>query len=165
MAYNKIIRKYITSMISMISIIGIGILFGSNYDIYCPSYKSNDIDYIKTKDEYEYVLITNTKDEYVLITNTYDEYVLITNTDNEYVLITNTDDEYLQMNNIIEKVGGLDKDPYKRKISPCVVKNFCRIARNKSIDLDNITEEQFDIIYRTYTEYLVDKYDKSDKNN
>lgn len=130
MVGNKIIKKSITSIITIISIIsyiGIGIIFGSNYDIFSSSYKIDDI---KIKDE------------------------------GEYILITNMDDEYHKMYDIIEKASELDKDPYGRKISPCVVKKFCQIARNKSIDLNNITEEEFDIIYRTYIEYLIEKYDK-----
>lgn len=139
MVDNKIIGKSITSIttivsivsiVSIISIVGIGILFGSNYDIFSSSYKSNDIVDIKIKNK------------------------------DKYILITNSDDEYRQMYNIIEKASGLDKDPYGRKISPRVVKKFCHIARNKSIDLNNITEEEFDIIYRTYSEYLIEKYEK-----
>lgn len=154
MVDNKIIRKSITSItsiVSIISIIGIGILFGSNYDIYSSCYKSNDNEHIKIKDEGEYILITNTDDEHIKIKD-----------EGEYILIANTDDEYHQMNNIIEKAGGLDNDLYGRKISPHVVKKFCHIAKNKSIDLNNITEEQFDTIYRTYTEYLILKYDKKE---
>jgi hypothetical protein len=65
------------------------------------------------------------------------------------------------MNNMIEQVVRLDKDPYGRKISSRLIKKFCNIAKNKSIDLNNITNEEFDIIYRTYTEYLIDKYYKN----
>lgn len=83
----------------------------------------------------------------------------------EYVLITNDTDEHLQIYNTIEKASWLDKDFYGRKISSHVVKKFCRIAKNKSIDLNNITDKEFDIIHITYTEHLIDKYDKYDKNN
>jgi hypothetical protein len=127
MVGNKIIRKSITSITTIISIIGIGIIFGSNCYIFSSGYKIDDI---KIKDECEYILITN------------------------------CDDEYCQMYNIIEKASGLDKDPYGRKISPHVVKKFCHIARNRAIDLNNMTEKQFDTIYRTYTEYLIEKYKK-----
>lgn len=130
MVDNKIIRKSITSITTIISIISI-IGIGIIFGSNYDIFSSgHKIEDIKTKDE------------------------------GEYILITNTDDEYLKMYNIIEKASGLDKDPYGRKISPRVVKKFCRIAKNKSINLDNITEEQFDTIYRTYTEYLIDKYEK-----
>lgn len=130
MVDNKIIRKSITSITTIISIISI-IGIGIIFGSDYDIFSSrHKIEDIKTKDE------------------------------GEYILITNIDDEYLKMYNIIEKASELDKDPYGRKISPRVVKKFCRIAKNKSINLDNITEEQFDTIYRTYTEYLIDKYEK-----
>lgn len=130
MVGNKIIRKSITSITSIVSIISI-IGIGILFGSNYDNFDSSyKIDNIKIEDE------------------------------GEYILITNTNDEYHQMNNIIEKAGGLYKDPYGRKISHDVVKKFCHIARNKSIDLNNITNKEFDIIYRTYTEYLIDKYDK-----
>jgi len=63
-----------------------------------------------------------------------------------------------KMYKIIELAGGLDKDPYNRKISPNVVKKFCKIATKYSINLDNITDKQFDFIYKKYTDYLIKKY-------
>jgi hypothetical protein len=66
--------------------------------------------------------------------------------------------EYNKMYRIIELAGGLDKDPYNRKISSKVVYKFCNIAKTYSIDLNNITDEQFDFIYKKYTEYLIKKY-------
>jgi hypothetical protein len=68
--------------------------------------------------------------------------------------------EYKKMYRIIELASGLDSDPYNRKISPKVVKKFCKIAHEYSIDLDNITDGQFDFIYKTYSEYLIDKFEK-----
>lgn len=130
MVDNKIIRKSITSITTIISIISI-IGIGIIFGSNYDIFSSGyKIDDIKIK------------------------------AIGEYILITNNDDEYLKMYNIIEKASGLDKVPYGRKISPRVVKKFCRISKNKSINLDNITEEQFDTIYRTYTEYLIDKYEK-----
>ena len=67
-------------------------------------------------------------------------------------------DKYQKMYQIIEKNSGFDK--YCRKISPDVVKKFCKIAKIKSINIDNITDEQFDIIYKIYTEYLISKFEK-----
>lgn len=141
---NKISGKYITlitpikSIISIISISSIISIIGLGI-IFGSHYdifgSSHKMDDIKMKDE------------------------------GEYVLITNDTDEYVQMNKIIEKAGGLDKDLYGRKISPHVVKKFCHIAKNKSIDLNNITDKEFDMIYKTYTEYLIDKCNKYDKNN
>lgn len=68
--------------------------------------------------------------------------------------------EYEKMYKIIEIVSGLDKDPYNRTISPKVVKKFCKIAKSKSINLDTITDAEFDLIYKTYTDYLIKKYEK-----
>ena len=138
---NKISGKYITSIMPIKSIISISsiisiICIGIIFGSHYDIFcSSHKMDDIKMKDE------------------------------DEYVLITNDTDEHLRMNNIIEKAGGLDKDLYGRKISPHVIKKFCHIAKNKSIDLNNITDEEFDIIYITYTEHLIDKYDKYDKNN
>ena len=67
--------------------------------------------------------------------------------------------EYKKMYKIIELAGNFDKDIYNRKISPNVIKKFCKIAKKNSIDLDNITHEQFNFIYKTYTEYLIKKYE------
>ena len=140
----KITKSHFISIISIISIIGIGIgiLFDPNYNIlddYCKIDKINK-------------------------NSTYNTNNITTNNDGEYVLITNNhnhnDNEYYKMYNIIKKASGLDKDPYGRTISPRVVKKFCRIAKNKSINLDNMTEEQFDTIYKNYTEYLIEKYEK-----
>jgi hypothetical protein len=69
--------------------------------------------------------------------------------------------EYNKMYKIIELASGLDKDRYNRKISPNVVKKFCKIAKKYSIDLDIITDEQFNFIYIKYTEYLIKKYDNN----
>lgn len=67
-------------------------------------------------------------------------------------------DEYEKMYKIIEITSGLDKDLYKRKISPKVVQKFCKIAKSKSINLNTITYEEFNLIYKTYTNYLIKKY-------
>jgi hypothetical protein len=79
-----------------------------------------------------------------------------------YNLITNDKNinEYDKMYKIIELASSLDKDPYNRKISSKVVKKFCKIAKKYSIELDNITNEQFDFIYKNYTKYLIKKYSK-----
>lgn len=80
---------------------------------------------------------------------------------NNYNIINNS--EYEKMYKIIEITSELDKDPYKRKISPKVVIKFCKIAKSKSINLDTINNKQFDLIYKTYTEYLIKKYEKKIK--
>ena len=49
------------------------------------------------------------------------------------------------MYKIIEFTSGLDKDPYNRKISPKVVLKFCQIAKSKSINLDIMTDEEFNL--------------------
>lgn len=69
--------------------------------------------------------------------------------------------EYEKMYKIIETIGELDKDPYKRTISPKVVFKFCKIAKSKSINLDTITDAQFDLIYKIYTNYLIQKYENN----
>ena len=66
--------------------------------------------------------------------------------------------EFNQMYKIIETKGGIDKEPWKRKISPRVIKKFYLIARANSIDINTMTDEQFDFIYRTYTDRIVNKY-------
>ena len=63
------------------------------------------------------------------------------------------------MYKIIEKEGNIDKDLYNRKISPVVVNQFCIIAKQKRIDLDTITKKQFESIYKTYTENLIQIYE------
>lgn len=70
------------------------------------------------------------------------------------------DNEYDKMYKIIERASELDKDPYSRKISSDVVNKFCEIAKNKSINLDTITDEEFDEIYAKYVEYTISKYEK-----
>ena len=67
--------------------------------------------------------------------------------------------EYKKMYKIIELASGIDKDPYNRKISPKVVLKFCQIAKSKSINLDTMTDEEFDLIYEIYTNYLIHKYE------
>lgn len=74
-----------------------------------------------------------------------------------------TNNDYEKMYKIIEIASELDKDPYKRKISPKVVIKFCKIAKSKSINLDTITDVEFDLIYKTYTDYLIQKYEKNKK--
>jgi len=67
--------------------------------------------------------------------------------------------KYEKMYKIIELAGDLNNDIYNRKISPQVVLKFCKIAKKYSIDLDNITDEQFNLIYKSYTDYLIKKYE------
>ncbi len=69
-----------------------------------------------------------------------------------------TKEDFEKMYRIIEIKGGIDKEPWKRKISSKVVKKFCKIALANKINLDLITDKQFDFIYCTYTDYLIDKY-------
>jgi hypothetical protein len=78
--------------------------------------------------------------------------------DNEYD--NECDNEYDKMYKIIERASELDKDPYSRKISSDVVNKFCEIAKNKSINLDTITDKEFDEIYAKYVEYTISKCEK-----
>lgn len=70
---------------------------------------------------------------------------------------------YNKMYNIIETTGGLDTDLYGRKINSNVVNSFCEIAQKYSIDLDNITNDEFDFIYRTYTENQIQLHNSKKK--
>lgn len=63
--------------------------------------------------------------------------------------------QYKKMYKIIETKGNLDKDPYDRTIEPKVVSIFSRIAENLNFDLDNLTDHEFDIIYKKYIEYKI----------
>jgi len=63
------------------------------------------------------------------------------------------------MKNIIEEKGDLHNDPYNRKLSSKVIKKFCKISNKLNINLLNITDKQFDDIYKTYVEYQLKKYD------
>ena len=65
---------------------------------------------------------------------------------------------YEQMYKIIETAGKLDKDPYDRTIDPKIVIYFCKIANLYSINLETITESEFDFIYKKYIEYQIKKH-------
>jgi hypothetical protein len=65
---------------------------------------------------------------------------------------------YKQMYKIIETKSGIDKDPYNRKIDYKVVKKFCSIADKININLETISDKEFDLIYKNYCEYLIEKY-------
>ena len=75
--------------------------------------------------------------------------------------INNLTNSYIKMYKIIETKGKLDKDLYKRKISSKVIKKFCKIAKKYSINLDTISDLQFDFIYRKSVSKLLKKHNKS----
>jgi hypothetical protein len=65
--------------------------------------------------------------------------------------------EQEKMYNIIMSKGSIDKDPYNRTISESVAKKFYKIAKKYSINLDKITDNEFDFIYKKYVKYLIQK--------
>ena len=66
---------------------------------------------------------------------------------------------YLKIYNVIYIKSGLDKDIYKRKLSKKVVIKFCKISKKLGIKLnDEITDKQFDNIYKIYVDYQINKY-------
>ncbi len=91
-------------------------------------------------------------------TNFYFNQSLNKNKNNDNNKIDDDHDEYNKMYKIIELASGLDKDPYDRKISPKVVRKFCKIAKKYTINLNTITDDEFDFIYKKYTEYLIKKH-------
>jgi spore coat protein CotF len=68
--------------------------------------------------------------------------------------------EHKKMYNIIMNKGSIDKDIYKRTISDDVVKIFCDIAKKYTINLDTISDHEFDKIYKKYLKYVIDKANK-----
>jgi hypothetical protein len=72
--------------------------------------------------------------------------------------VKNRSIQYKKMYKIIESKGEIDKDPYNRSIDVNVVKKFCKIANKYAINLDQITEMQFDFIYRKYVRSIIKKY-------
>lgn len=65
-----------------------------------------------------------------------------------------------QMYNIIMTKGSIDKDLYNRTISNDVIKKFCKIARKYSININTLTDDEFNFIYKKYVKYIIKKYDK-----
>lgn len=65
--------------------------------------------------------------------------------------------EYKKMYNIIMNKGSIDKDIYNRTISDHVVKIFCKIAKKYAINLDTITDHEFNKIYKKYVKYVIYK--------
>lgn len=65
--------------------------------------------------------------------------------------------EHEKMFNIIINKGSIDKDIYNRTISNDVVKIFCKIANKYNVNLDTITDDQFDKIYKKYVKYVIRK--------
>ncbi len=57
--------------------------------------------------------------------------------------------------------GSIDQDPYKRTIEKDVAKKFCHIAKKYSINLDTITDNEFDFIYKKYVEYIISIHSKN----
>lgn len=68
--------------------------------------------------------------------------------------------EQEKMYNIIMLKGSIYHDPYKRTIRKSVVKKFCNIAKKYSINLDTITSDEFDFIYKKYVDHMIDKYNR-----
>jgi hypothetical protein len=68
--------------------------------------------------------------------------------------------EQEKMSNIIISKGSINNDPYKRNISELVVKKFCLIAKKYSINLDTITDDEFNFIYKKYVKYFIRKNNK-----
>ena len=64
---------------------------------------------------------------------------------------------YDQMYQILEKAAGIAGDKYRRIISPFVVNQFCLIAKEMGIKLDDMGETEFDEIYRTYAERRIEQ--------
>lgn len=63
---------------------------------------------------------------------------------------------YIKIYNILFEKSELHKDPYKRQLSKKVVIKFCEIAQKINIKLyDEISETQFDDIYKIYIEYQI----------
>ena len=63
---------------------------------------------------------------------------------------------YQKIYNVLYEKGELNKDPYKRQLSSKVVIEFCKIAQKLNIKLyDEITNIQFDNIYKIYIEYQI----------
>ncbi len=57
---------------------------------------------------------------------------------------------------ILFRESGLDKDPYKRKLSSQTVKTFCSIAKNHGIKLeDDIDSKTFDHLYSKLVEQQI----------
>ena len=70
-----------------------------------------------------------------------------------------TKEYYKKIYKLIYDKSELSKDPYKRKLNKSVVKKFCKIALGMGIKEHTfVTEEQFDLIYKTYVEYQIDLY-------
>ena len=67
------------------------------------------------------------------------------------------DKMFYQMNQIIMKEGNIDKDIYSRKISSKVVKKFCKFSIKYGYNLNNLTSEQFDHLYKLYVNYQIKK--------
>jgi hypothetical protein len=65
------------------------------------------------------------------------------------------------MYKIIEIVSELYKDLNKRTITAKVVLKLYLISKSKSINLDIITDIEFDLIYKTYIYYLIKNMKKS----
>lgn len=78
-----------------------------------------------------------------------------TNTNNTNIKINKK--LYKKMYRIIESKGKIDQDPYKRSIDSQVVKKFCKIALANSFDVNNLSDEQFDIIYVQFIDYQINK--------
>lgn len=68
--------------------------------------------------------------------------------------------EHIKMYDIIMNKGSIDKDLYKRTISDDVVKIFCKIAKKYTINLDTITDHEFNKIYKKYVKYVIHKANK-----
>ena len=64
---------------------------------------------------------------------------------------------YKKIYKIIWKKGKLSDDPFKRVLDKKLVKNFCIIAQKLGIRLyDDIDDDTFDIIYRTFVDNQVE---------
>lgn len=64
-----------------------------------------------------------------------------------------------KMYNIIMIKGNIYNDQYNRTVSYDVAKKFYKIAKKYSINIDNVTDDEFDFIYKKYVKQMIKKYD------
>ncbi len=68
-----------------------------------------------------------------------------------------------KIKNLIIEKGDLDKDPHNRSIDDKVVDAFIKIAYDNNIKLeDDIDDNTFDLLYKTYVDKLINKHTKID---